>query len=440
MIRFKNFLLELADPEMYDKLAKFGYDKVKQGVTKSTLFVYVPKSQRETTLKDLSSKLNAPIDDSRKAKNLSSIGAIALPDGTYIAVKPDVDKSLTTDEQESLAGLYIATILNHPRTDFTYDELVKYGNPALVSKFKAETIYEKASKSWLKSAITTAKTVHSYVSGNNYQVHQRSSSKFVANLSEAAQRLVKDSGVNARLDKWNPSDVWLVNRNLVSTDFSQFKTIGQLNDWMLESFKNKTLIGISLKAVGNTAKIQEFNLEAKVARNLNYESYNLGRTGFVNAMDMTIFFDQGALNIRAFGRPQNVSGDIVGKKARGGKIGAGQLFSVIRKYSKTFSTPSDKQIAAHFTKDPTMVTGQLYQKMKKLVPEEASRLTEQEFHDTVMKKDNALTYVISKTQVADIALAIDEMSRANRNAMLEEMFDYAASSLSISSVFIKVSA
>jgi hypothetical protein len=77
--------------------------------------------------------------------------------------------------------------------------------------------------------------------------------------------------------------------------------------------------------------------------------------------------------------------------------------------------------------------------MKRLVPTEAARVTEEEFHNLVMKKDNALTYVISKTQVADIAVAIEGMSRANRNAMLEEMFDYASSSLSISSVFIKVS-
>jgi hypothetical protein len=439
MIKFKTFLLELADPGMYDKLARLGYEKVKQGVTKSTLFVYVPKSQREDALKDLADKLNAPIDSSLKAKNLSSIGAIALPGNVYIAVKPDVDKSLNTDEQESLAGLYIATMMNYPTTDFTYDELVKYGDSSLYSKYDANMLYEKASKAWLKSSETIARTVYSYIRGKSYQVHQRSRSKFVSNISVAAQRLIKESGVNARLDKWNPSDIWLVSANLVSTDFSQFKTIGELNGWMLEQFKAKKMIGVSLKAVGKTAKIEEFNTEQRTARNLNYESYNLGKTGFANAMDMTVFFDQGAMNIRAFGRPQNVSGDVVGKKARGGKIGAGQLFSVVRKYNANFSTPSDKQIASSFAKNPTTVTSNLYQKMKRLVPTEAARVTEEEFHNLVMKKDNALTYVISKTQVADIAVAIEGMSRANRNAMLEEMFDYASSSLSISSVFIKVS-
>ncbi len=424
---------------MYDKLAKLGYDKVKQGVTKSTLFVYVPKSQREVALKDLSDKLNSPIDGSRKAKNLSSLGAIALSGGIYIAVKPDVDKSLTTDEQESLAGLYIATAMNKPDTDFTYDELVKFGDPSLFSKYDASSLYEKASKGWIKSSITIAKAMLPYVRGKNYQVHQRSNSKFVSAISSAAQRLVKEAGVNARLDKWNPSDIWLVSPTLVNTSFSQFKTINELNDWMLDAYKNKKLIGVSLKAVGNTAKVQEFNVTAKESRNIKYESYNLGKTGFVSAMDMTIFFDQGAMNIRAFGRPQNVSGDIVGKKARGGKIGAGQLFSVIRKYNENFSTPSDRQIASQFTKDPSVITSKLYQKMKLLVPDEARKLSPSEFHDAVMKKDNALTYVISKTQVSDIAIAINEMTTETKNSMLEEMFDYAASSLSISSVFVKVS-
>ena len=439
MIRFKNFLLEYADPEMYDKLAKLGYDKAKQGVTKSTIFVYVPKSQREATLSDLATKLNAPVDVSRKAKNLSSLGAIAMPGGVYIAVKPDIDKSLTTDEQESLAGLYISTIMNKPDTDFTYDELVKFGNQSLFSKYDANTLYEKASKGWIKSSITIAKTMLPYVKGKNYQVHQRSNSKFISSISSTAQRLVKEAGVNARLDKWNPSDIWLVSPNLANTNFSQFKTINELNNWMLDTYKTKKLIGISLKAVGNTAKVQEFNVEARAPRNIQYESYNLGKTGFVSAMDMTIFFDQGAMNIRAFGRPQNVSGDIVGRKARGGKIGAGQLFSVIRKYNSDFSTPSDKQIASQFAKDPSVITSKLYQKMRLLVPDEARKMSPSEFHDAVIKKDNALTYVISKTQVSDIAIAINGMSQANRNSMLEEMFDYAASSLSISSVFLKVS-
>jgi hypothetical protein len=61
------------------------------------------------------------------------------------------------------------------------------------------------------------------------------------------------------------------------------------------------------------------------------------------------------------------------------------------------------------------------------------------FHAEVVAKSNALTYVISKTQVCDIAIAIEGMTKQNKDAMLEELFDYAASSLSISSVFLKVS-
>jgi hypothetical protein len=439
MIRFKDFLFEYTDLQLYDKLAKLGYNKVKQGATKNTLLVYVPKSERESALNDLSAKFNSPIDVSRKAKNLSSIGAISLTGNVYIAVKPDVDKSLNTDEQESLAGLFIATIMNNPNTDFTYDELVKFGNPNLVSKYDANSLYEKASKGWIKSSITIAKTMLPYVRGKNYQVHQRSSSKFVSSISSNAQKLVKEAGIKARLDKWNPSDIWLVDPDLSDTNFSQFKTINELNDWMLESYKTKKLIGVSLKAVGNSAKVQEFNIEAPTLRNLKYESYNLGKTGFVNAMDMTILFDQGAMNIRAFGRPQNVSGDIVGKKSRGGKIGAGQLFSIVHKYNNDFSTPSDRQIASQFAKDPSSITSKLYQKMKLLVPDEAKKISLSEFHDAVMKKDNALTYVISKTQVSDIAVAIENMTQANINSMLEEMFDYASSSLAVSSVFLKVS-
>lgn len=439
MIRFKSYLLEYTDPAMYDKLAKIGYTKVKQGLTKSVLYVYVPKSERESALADISNKLKAPINGERKAKNISSLGAVLLPDGTYIAVKPDTDKSLSTDEQESLAGLYIATILANPTTDFSYDELVKFGDPLLYSKYHAKDIYEKASKTWLKSSMTIAKTIFPHIRGKKFQVHQRSNSKFVANISAAAQKLVKASGVNARLDKWNPSDVWLVYPGLVATDFSKFTSINELNSWLMENFEKKLLIGVSLKAVGTTAKVQEFNTNAPSSRGLEFNSYDLGKTGFVSAMDMNIFFNDGSLNIRAFGRPQNVSADISGKKARGGKVGSGALFSIIRKYAPSFSTPSDREIANKFSKDPGSITLQLYEKMKKLAPNEASKMSYDKFHEEVVSKSNALTYVISKTQVADMAIAIEGMTKRNKDAMLEELFDYAASSLSISSVFLKVS-
>ncbi len=439
MIRFKSYLLEYVEQEMYDKLAKIGYTKVKQGLTKSILLVYVPKSERESALSDISNKLKAPISGERKAKNISSLGAVLLPDGTYIAVKPDSDKSLTTDEQESLAGLHIATMLANPTTDFSYGDLVKYGDPLLHSKYYTKDIYEKASKTWLKSSMTIAKTIYPLIRGKKFQVHQRSNSAFVNNISAAAQKLVKASGINARLDKWNPSDVWLVHPSLVPTVFSQFTSVNDLNSWLMENFEKKLIIGVSLKAVGGTAKVQEFNTSAPSSRGLEFKSYDLGKSGFVSAMDMNIFFNDGSLNIRAFGRPQNVSADISGKKARGGKVGSGALFSIVRKYAPTFSTPSDREIANKFAKDPNAVTTALYEKMKMLAPTEASRLNYNDFHTEVVSKANALTYVISKTQVCDIAIAINSISQRNKDNMLEELFDYAASSLSISSVFLKVS-
>lgn len=440
MKTFIEFIREFVETiEMQDKLVKMGY-KVKPGPTKKILLVYVPSSERESTLKSLADKFSGGvIDDSRKSTNISSIGAVITSNGTLIAVKPDKDRVLSTDEQESLAGLYLATILNNSNTNFSYDDLVKYGNPHLYSKYKAENIFEKSSKSWIKSATVTAKTLYNRFAGLNLEVHQRSSSRFVTNISNAAMKLIKNSGTKIKLDKWNPSDIWLVNPRLVNTDFSKFETISELNGWIAENYRNKTLIGVSLKAVGNTAKIEEFNLEAAPPRNIKFERYDLGKTGFVSAMDMNIYFEDGLMNIRSFGRPQNVSGDIAGKKARGGKIGAGQLFSVIRKHNPNFSTPSDRQIAAEFSKNPRLTTDKLYKKMHMLVSDEAKRYTADDFYDAITKKGNALTYVISKTQVTDIAIAINGMSTNQKNEMLGDMFDYAASSLPISSVFIKVS-
>ena len=65
----------------------------------------------------------------KRPSGVSSKGTAVWTEGDYagleLAVKPYKDKSLNTDEQETLQGIYIATKFNNPSTNYSI-EAVSY--------------------------------------------------------------------------------------------------------------------------------------------------------------------------------------------------------------------------------------------------------------------------------------------------------------------------
>ena len=445
MISFSDYLTEFADANMeklYDHLQKIGYPKFKK-ITSKAVFVYVPKSDRNTAMEDLASKLGGKIDKSPEMmRKFSSIGAIGFDSGPYegltVGVKPDASGGLKTDEQETLAGIFIVTKLMNPKTDYSFEDLEKFGDTNTVSKFKIGSMYEKAGKGWINSSTVIAEKLYALYKGHKFQVHQRSGSKFEANISKAAKELIKKSGHVMGLDKWNPADIWLVKKGFENTKFNQFKTIQELNAWIQEQHVAKNVIGVSLKQVGKTAKTEIFN--AGKAPEIRYDGFDVGKSGFAAAMNGTIYFNAGDFVLRSFGRPVSINAEINGKMAQGGKVGSGPLFNIVKRYAPRFKTPTHQEIARVYKKTPMKIVKRLYDGMHKYDPVNARKFkSAEEFASFISKKPNELIYVISKTQVCDVLDAVGSMSKQTRNHFVSSIIAYASSSTEISSMFIKVS-
>tara|TARA_B110000438_G_C15751266_1_gene623105 strand:- start:48 stop:1418 length:1371 start_codon:yes stop_codon:yes gene_type:complete len=73
-------------------------------------------------------------------------------------------------------------------------------------------------------------------------------------------------------DSWNPADIYIVKKNKRKTIENKIKSIGDmkaeksnkldaLNDYMKSLFKKKELVGISLKKLGKTVKLEETNVK-----------------------------------------------------------------------------------------------------------------------------------------------------------------------------------
>ena len=130
-------------------------------------------------------------------------------------------------------------------------------------------------------------------------------------------------------DKWNPADIWAMKTSY--THKSNFKTLGEYNAFILDSYNKKKLIGISLK------KVPRGVVKSKV--------YNDGKSTItakfkeVKPMDDVTSSKDVYFVVTHNGTPYNIQlrnfssrpvtsswqGEIKGKSAAGGKMGGGLL-------------------------------------------------------------------------------------------------------------------
>lgn len=445
MIRLDQYLKESTDMDkLLSQLKKIGYNKF-QTPTRKKVLVYVPKSDRMSAMANLEKKLGGFVDKSPEVmRAISSMGGIRFDKGPYkdilVGVKPDQSKGLTTDEQETLAGLFIATKLGNPNTDFSEEDLTKFGESVTFSKHKASALLQKASPGWVSSSTVIAEKLYPMLKSSKLQVHQRSGSKFERAISTRAKQLIKESGHVMGLDKWNPADIWLVKPSFANTNFNQFKSILDLNEWIADNFRKKTVMGVSLKQVGRTAKTEIYNDGKKT--DIFYLRFDTGKTGFEKAINATVHFkgdSTGSFVLRSFGRPESISAEINGALAQGGKVGSGPLFNIVRRFDRRFNPMTHQQISALYKSKPSQVYQMVYDRMKRLEPQQAKRFNAVTLGKVIESKPNALTYVISKIQSSDVVTAVSKMPKKKRDEILAAVISYAASSTEISSMFLKVS-
>ena len=417
-------------------LQKLGYVKV-VALKSNVAAIYVPKSDRAVELKNVESRLRGKYSTDGKAQRMSgsSIGGVYVDDGLMVAAKPDASKTLNIDQQETLQGIFIATKMMKPKTQFSMSDL-KAAEKNVQAGYKIDELFEIAGKGWLESSRLAANATYDFLGKQNFVVCQRSKSKFVTNISNAATKLIRESGKRMGIDKWNPADIWLVKKSFLSHNFKQYTSILDLNEFLYKAYKSKDIVGVSLKATKKKASVKIFNDGIK--QEFKYEGYRAGAS-FVKAMGNQIFFTGGKITFRLFGKPADVIGEIDGKHAQGGKVGGGPLFRIITEHDPKFNVPKWKSIMAMYENKPAFVVKHLYGLMKDLAPGEARGITEDEYAEAIAEKPNTESYVISKWHASEVVKSFEKMKPEVRNDCIKEILGYASSSTEISSIFIKVS-
>ena len=199
-----------------------------------------------------------------------------------------------------------------------------------------KTVLSKQPDDWINSSILIANKLRkSGVLQKNMMYHRNS--EVMKSIYKTAREVFKNEGVPFKEDKWNPSDIF------ADAMFGKFdlnkKSVNGLNQSLMQLFKEKKLVGISLKKATKIVKLEVFNNGQRKEININprfeLRGGRTARASFQSSNKTTLFLgNRLALNGRFFDFHKNWAYQIDGLKAFGGRIGIGPVNFILKEYGE----------------------------------------------------------------------------------------------------------
>jgi len=209
---------------------------------------------------------------------------------------------------------------------------------------------------------------------------------------------------------------------------------------LYEKYESKDIIGVSLKQAVRTVKADIFNFRrGQRPVELDRVPFSLGKTGFLNSIDAFIFYNGGSqIVIRSFKPTADVSAEIQGTFAQGGKVGYGPLQSILKECNSTHSGTKNTTILQDYKRNQTKFVKDLYNRARK-IDDRLKRVSQDSFVKEFVTMDrNKESYVVSKTQALETIETLTNSSKDAVECAISKMISYASSSTEVSSVFVKV--
>ena len=348
-----------------------------------------------------------------------------------------------TAKGESLQCLYLAAMLKERgKPDFPHF------SPELLKKsyddIDVDATYDEIMKidpAWHYSAYVSAEYLINKKFVNKNHVFHRGSA-VMKKIYAMKKTAFKNSGKPALTDdKWNPGDIWAVEKTVnVSTELDS-SSIESLNASIIKAYNSRKIVGISLKQVNSlkkTAKHTEYNLEVSEPDNHIYTSVKLKSDGstFWKSKYGFIFFDRNRkMDMRAPANFAALNVEIQGKGARGGRAGYSQIEYAAKVHmGKTLPTNRD------LVKDARDLIGgknkakakAFYNMLATIHPE----ITENEFMSGLIESDGGRIH--ANLGITYIANALNKSTKSQRDKFVSHLVNYAGSKSSDASAYVKI--
>lgn len=373
----------------------------------------------------------------------------------------------STDINESAQAVYMQAYCNKYKVGrgtkksigFSTEELKAAHN---ISNVKASIAQITAlNDEWVKSSESIAMKFFSdeaKLAGNKTWtfIHGKG---FVVALEKKYKELNKLSGsFFTNVNKWNPADIWALSISSSSAieKVNKCTTLISLNSLIYDWLKDRIVIGISLKKVTATPKLEYYNFNgaSDLLKQAKFTSLVSSPTSFFKSKDMYIIFNSGKIQYHNFGS-STVQGQISGTNAFGGKVGHGPTINILKQLKLNNTTDIRKKYFEKYAELLTIirnrnsksssdikkykeVTDMLYAEYKRVTKSNA--LSEfaflQELEDK-HKKDGY--WIFSKTITISLKNILTDCTPVKTQEFLHYSLSYAGSESLTSSAFIKIS-
>ena len=334
---------------------------------------------------------------------------------------------------ESAQCLYAAIAFGLNRiitsNDITPDNVKKYSNLFDIDETN-ERILNELPDEWVESSLLGANKLFERFKGKGKYVFHRGSSE-VDKIEAAFKRVSKNENVRININKWNPSDIWMISSDFSFDFFNKENTILGLNQVVQEKLEENILIGVSLKKIIGSAKISVKN----VFRDMKTCKYYAGYEYSKKSIDGYVLLTGGTkIQYRSFGAGDGLTGfqgEVKGSNANQGKISLGPTNLILRNHGqKTIPTNAAKRVR----EEPDKVFADISKGLKKY-----ARMT-----DSDIKKINPKIitpkFLYSKLQVTQLLDILENklLKKDKRNQIVEDLYLYASSQSKYSSAYYKL--
>jgi len=464
--------------------------------TKSVLFkskIHVDKSKRTKVRDEVVEYLNNLLDNMTTLPFQQVIGgtksnpdaeqfdlvvrnAGSKPQVIRILVKPTAaggsgGGAAKTKVQEVGQALFIAIrymkgkdLECHPKnpknclTTVDYEEGMKFVDGPGVTIEEIQSLEQK----WKDAFILGANRVAKEVKGSGWEF-VRGDNKVEAAISSAFNRSKKSPGAPDNEDKWNPSDIWMVkDKNKIVAELNKENTIDCLNNFISQAFsktaiKNKSgkdvaprsLIGISLKKLGSTARWEVMNEIGKTqlekAGKVTFQkSKTLNELTAFSGMDVYFVFlpsgdkRQGSFQARNFGGDKKGQWqfELKGEFAAQGKV-KGEVARKLLKAAKFTNIPDEPNFndCKPDATNATKITNEIYNLMNAL-PTAPKGWNAKKAKGEIRGKDASWRF--SKLAGLRFLAWLNKLGNGEADRAMKEMYLYASSQTDKSSVYYKL--
>ena len=337
-----------------------------------------------------------------------------------------------TRRNEAAQALYAAIAFGLKRkitiNDINGINVKKFSDKFVIDE-NVNIILDELPDEWIESSLLGANKLYEKFKKGKYIFHR--GSKQVDLINDIFSQVKKLEKFRMDINKWNPSDIWMISEGFDFKQLSKEKTILGLNQVIQDKLEDESLIGVSLKRMVGGASISAKNVFKDMKTTRTYKGYEYSK----KSIDGYILLSGGTkIQYRSFGAGTGLTGfqgEVKGANANQGKISLGPTNMILRNHGVT-QIPTNA--ADRVRRSPDLVFNDISIGLKKYAKMNATEIAK-------LAVDNKIVtpkFLYSKLQVTELITILESLDSKTRDQVVEDLYLYASSQSKYSSAYYKL--